>query len=71
MSTGQVVALPARRRHEDVELTKRQLSEHWNVSTRWLELMVRDEGLPSVGIFAGRRRFNLAEAERWKRGRAR
>jgi len=67
---GEVVALPARRRREEVELTKRQLAEHWGVSTRWLELMVRDEGLPSDGVFAGKRRFNLGEVEHWKRGRA-
>jgi len=66
---SKVIAFPTRRGSEDVELTKRQLADHWGVSTRWIELMVRDADLPSLGLFAGKRRFNLAEAEDWKRRR--
>jgi len=68
---SRVVAFPTRRPSEDVELTKRQLADHWGVSTRWIELMVRDAGLPSLGLFAGKRRFKLTEAEDWKRRRTR
>jgi hypothetical protein len=67
-SSAQIIPFPTRVR--DVELTKRQLANHWRVSTRWLELMVRDEGLPSRGIFAGKRRFILSEVEDWRDRRA-
>ncbi len=65
---GVVVAFPARRDPSTVDLTKRQLAQMWGVSTRWIELAHRDEGLPSVGIFGGRRIFRLSEVETWKRG---
>jgi hypothetical protein len=63
----QVIPFRAQRAAANVELTKRQLADHWSVSTRWIELRVRNDGLPTVGIFAGKRRFNLAKAEDWKR----
>jgi hypothetical protein len=49
----QVVPFPTRRATEAVVLIKRQLADYWGVSTRWVELRFRDDGLPSVGIFAG------------------
>ena len=48
-SMAEIIPFPRLRRHEDVELTKRQLAEHWGVSPRTLELWHQHEGLPSGG----------------------
>lgn len=69
--SAEVIPLPARRPSHDPELTKKQLAAMWGVSTRWIELQVRDDGLPSCGLFAGKRRFRLSEVERWRRERTR
>lgn len=52
-------------------LTKRQLANHLGRSTRWVELMVRDHGLPAEWDRHHReRRFDLVAVEAWLEGRA-
>lgn len=49
-------------------MTKQQLAEHLQFSTRWIEQRVR-EGMPSE-MWAGQRRFRATAAEDWLRRRA-
>lgn len=45
-------------------LTKEQLAAHWQVSERWIELRVKNDGLPRKRL--GRAiRFRLEDCERW------
>jgi excisionase family DNA binding protein len=45
-------------------LTKEQLAAHWQVSERWIELRVKNDGLPHKRL--GRAiRFRLEDCERW------
>lgn len=47
-------------------LTKRQLAHHLRRSTRWVELMVRDEGMPAEWDRHHReRRYDLRAVEAW------
>lgn len=55
--------------HINQWLTKTQLAQALQVSERWIELKVRDDGLPSLKL--GRsRRFKLDDVERWAERRA-
>lgn len=59
------------RRGHTPRLTKRQLANHLQRSTRWVELMVRDHGLPAEWDQHQReRRFDLGAVETWLRERA-
>lgn len=45
-------------------LTKTELAEHWGMSLRWVELRVKNDGLPHKHL--GRAiRFRLEDCERW------
>lgn len=45
-------------------LTKEELAEHWHMSPRWVELRVKNDGLPHKKL--GRAiRFRLEDCERW------
>ena len=45
-------------------MTKEQLAAHWAVSERWIELRVKNDGLPHKKL--GRAiRFRLEDCERW------
>ena len=48
-------------------LTKKQLAGHLKRSERWIEIKVRDEGLPVLEATDrfGRRRYNLHDVEDW------
>jgi hypothetical protein len=50
-------------------LTRHELAERWRISLKTLDALVRDEGLPSETWGRRMRRFNLVEAEAWRRGR--
>lgn len=50
-------------------LTRAELAAHWRISLKTLDGLV-GEGLPSETWGRKIRRFNLAEAEAWRRGRA-
>lgn len=61
---GDVVKFP-NRGHSPL-LTKRQLANHLQRSTRWVELMVRDEGMPAEWDRHRReRRYDLQAVETW------
>jgi hypothetical protein len=49
-------------------LTRRELAAHWRISLKTLDELVR-EGLESETWGRRMRRFNLVEAEAWRRGR--
>lgn len=60
-----LVRLPTR--DAPVLLTKKQLAAHLKRSERWVELKVRDAGLPveEATDRYGRRRYKLAAVEAW------
>jgi hypothetical protein len=61
---GEVFAFPDRG-HSPL-LTKRQLANHLGRSTRWVELMVRDENMPAEWDRHRReRRYDLRAVEAW------
>lgn len=48
------------------EITKRELAARWRVSERWIELRMREDGLPYRKDSRSRLvRFPLAECELW------
>lgn len=52
------------------EVTKQQLAMRWQVSARWIELRVREDGLPARKDPHSRLvRFNLADCETWRERR--
>jgi excisionase family DNA binding protein len=55
--------------HIGAYLTKAQLAQELQMSERWIELQVRDHGLPSIQ-FGRSRRFKLADVEAWAMRRA-
>lgn len=60
--------LAFRPRHEPWQ-TKAQLARHLHRSERWIELRIRDAGLP-VHKFVDRSvRFRLSEIDDWLKGR--
>lgn len=59
-----VIAFPKTTNWEP-ELSKRQLANRLGFSTRWVELMVRDEGLPTHRLRGNQRRFLLSEVDAW------
>jgi hypothetical protein len=50
-------------------VTRAELAAHWRISLKTLDALVV-EGLPSETWGRKMRRFNLAECEAWRRGRA-
>jgi hypothetical protein len=68
--SGQLIQLPARAAGEDMILTKKQLAARLGRSERWIELRVRDGGLPVIEATDrfGRRRYNLKAVESWMGG---
>lgn len=59
------------RRDYSPRLTKRQLAQHLCRSTRWIELMVRDHGMPAEwDVHHRERRFDLVAVETWLGDRA-
>lgn len=67
--TGNLIQFP--RKDFAPRLTKRQLAHHLNRTTRWVELMVRDQGLPAEwDVHRRERRFDLVAVETWLEERA-
>lgn len=72
---AQVIQFPVK---HDPELTKRQLAERWNCSTRTIVrymdadymLSREKQPLPSFTTPFGERRFLLSEVERWRKEQA-
>jgi hypothetical protein len=50
-------------------LTRAELASYWRISLKTLDALVA-EGLPNETWGRKMRRFNLSEAEAWRRGRA-
>lgn len=51
----------------DHPLTKPELARRWSVSLRWIELQVRDHGLPAQKDKHSRLvRFSLRDVEAWR-----
>lgn len=72
--SGNVIQFPVARAAGalNFEVTKAELAERWRVSERWIELRVRDAGLPRKKDPHSRLvRFNLAECELWLERRRR
>lgn len=65
--TGQIISLNRPWHGAEPLLTKKQLAVHLQVSTRWIELRMRD-GLPS-SMVGGRRKFKVSEVTGWLRER--
>lgn len=66
---GNVVEFP--NRGHSPQLTKRQLANHLRRSTRWVELMTRDHGLPAGWDRHHReRQYDLQAVEAWLEERA-
>jgi hypothetical protein len=66
---GEVISFPMARAvgAMNYEVTKRELAERWRVSERWIELRMREDGLPCEKDPHSRFvRFNLGECERWR-----
>ncbi len=64
---AEVLAFPPHRMRRGVLLRKSELAERWGVSERWIELRVRDAGLPVQKDRASRLvRFDLADCEAWR-----
>ena len=61
--SGQVFPFPTSRIVNEPYLTKRQIADHYRMSTRWVELRVR-EGAPSE-LIGGRRRFKISAFDQW------
>ena len=69
MTEGRLIQFP--RTGHTPELTKRQLANHLRRSTRWVEIMVRDHGMPAGWDRHHReRRFDLVAVETWLGERA-
>ena len=69
MTTGRLIQFP--RTGYTPELTKRQIANHLARSTRWVEIMVRDHGMPAGWDRHHReRRFDLVAVETWLGERA-
>jgi hypothetical protein len=49
---------------KEAVVSKKRLAAILGKSTRWLELRVRDDGMPSVMV-NGRRMFRVSEVEPW------
>jgi hypothetical protein len=64
--TAKVIQLPSRG-GEEIVLTKKQLAARLKRSERWVEIKVRDEGLPVLAETDrfGRRRYSLKAVEDW------
>lgn len=62
--SGQLIQLRAQ---TPTLLTKKQLAAHLGRSERWIELAVRDRGMPVVEGTdrLGRRRYSLVAVEAW------
>ena len=66
--TGQLIPFPRRTDH-DPELTYAQLAALWQVSKRFLQLMVA-EGMPHEGVdYGGRRVVLLSKVTSWMEAR--
>jgi hypothetical protein len=66
---AEIVQFPSR--GHSPQLTKRQLANHLQRSTRWVELMTRDHGMPAQWDMHRReRRYDLQAVETWLKGRA-
>lgn len=61
-ASGVVIPFPKRSQWEPW-VTKQQVANHFQFSTRWVEMRVV-EGLPHRQ-FGSRKRFRLSEVERW------
>jgi hypothetical protein len=66
---AQVIAFP--RRGYEPWCSKQDVARHCGRSPRWVELMMRDHGLPWHPPAPGsnRRRFLLSEVDQWMEGR--
>jgi len=65
--SAEVVPFPAHRIVNESYRTKRQIAEHYGLSTRTVDRKV-EEGMPFEYI-GGRRRFKLSEVDAWLRKR--
>jgi hypothetical protein len=66
---GEVIYMRASAK-ADILLTKRELAARWKVSTRWIELRVKHDGLPMQKDRASRLvRFSWFAVEQWRTGR--
>jgi predicted DNA-binding transcriptional regulator AlpA len=68
--SGQVIPFPDRGYEPFVG--KQQVARHLGRSRRWVEIAMKDHGLPSHPPAPGsnRRRFRLSEIDAWSNGRA-
>jgi hypothetical protein len=65
---GEILRFPLERLGQlDHLVTKRELAERWGVSPRWIELRMRDAGLPFEKDQHSRFvRFLLVDCEHWR-----
>jgi len=75
VSVGRVLAFPVDRVRgagPEYDVTKAELAQRWSVSQRWIEMRMRDSGLPHFKDRHSRFvRFPLADCERWRAERMR
>lgn len=61
---GDLIQFPKKSVQEQ-PVSKPALARHFGRSTRWVELMMRDEELPYSRLRNGHTRFVVTDVERW------